>query len=138
MAVNDVTLGSSMRANLLQLQNVNDKISQKQTILSTGNKINSALDGPTAFFAAKGLTQRAGDLTALKDNMGQAISTIKAADKGLTSIDSLIEQARGLTTAAYSALGTDAGSTATRKALAAQFNSLKEQIDKLAEDSSYG
>ncbi|WP_029010439.1 flagellin, partial [Azospirillum halopraeferens] len=137
MAVNDVTLGSSMRSNLLQLQNVNDKISQKQTILSTGNKVNSALDGPTAFFAAKGLTQRAGDLSALKDQMGQAVSTIKAADKGITAINDMIEQARGLTTAAYSALGNDAGSVATRKALAAQFNSLKAQIDKLAEDSSY-
>ncbi|MGQ9369752.1 flagellin N-terminal helical domain-containing protein, partial [Azospirillum sp. A39] len=137
MAINDVALTASMRANLLQLQSTETKIAQKQNILATGNKINSALDGPTAFFAAKGLTQRAGDLTALKDSMGQAISTIKAADKGLTAIESLIEQARGLTTAAYSALGNDAGSIATRKALAAQFNSLKGQIDKLAEDSGY-
>jgi len=137
MAVGDISLSSSMRTNLLQLQNVNDKIASKQNILSTGNKINTALDGPTAFFAAKGLNQRAGDLSALKDTMGQAITTIKAADKGLTSIDAMIEQARGLTTAAYSALGTDAGSIATRKSLAAQFNGLKDQIDKLAADSSY-
>ena len=137
MAVGDISLSASMRTNLLQLQGVQDKIASKQNILATGNKINTALDGPTAFFAAKGLNQRAGDLSALKDTMGQAITTIKAADKGLTSIDSMIEQARGLTTAAYSALGTDAGSVATRKALAAQFNGLKEQIDKLAADSGY-
>ena len=137
MAANDISLTASMRSNLLQLQNVESQIGKKQNILSTGNKINTALDGPTSFFAAKTLTQRAGDLTALKDTMGQAISTIKAADKGLTSIDDMIEQARGLTTAAYSALGTDAGSVATRKSLAAQFNALKEQIDKLAGDSSY-
>ena len=137
MAINDVTLTASMRTNLLQLQGVQDQIAKKQNILSTGNKINSALDGPTSFFAAKGLNQRAGDLTSLKDAMGQSVSTIKAADKGLTAIESMIEQARGLTTAAYSALGTDAGSMATRKALAAQFNALKEQIDKLAGDSGY-
>ncbi|QCO15717.1 flagellin [Azospirillum brasilense] len=137
MAINDVTLTASMRTNLLQLQSVNDKIGVKQNILSTGNKINSALDGPTSFFAAKSLTQRAGDLSSLKDAMGQSISTIKAADKGVTAIESMIEQARGLTTAAYSALGTDAGSVATRKTLAAQFNALKEQIDKLAGDSGY-
>ncbi|NYZ11621.1 flagellin [Azospirillum sp. RWY-5-1] len=137
MAVNDVQLTAAMRSNLLQLQSTDAKIAQKQTILSTGNKINSALDGPTSFFAAKGLNQRAGDLSSLKDAMGQAISTIKAADKGLTSIESMVEQARGLTTAAYSALGNDAGSIATRKSLAAQFNSLKEQIDKLAGDSGY-
>ena len=138
MAVGDISLSSSMRTNLLQLQGVQDSIAKKQNILATGNKINTALDGPTSFFAAKGLNQRAGDLTALKDTMGQAVSTIKAADKGLTSIDDMIEQARGLTTAAYSALGTDAGSMATRKALATQFNALKDQIDKLAGDSSYG
>ncbi|OYD81907.1 flagellin, partial [Azospirillum brasilense] len=137
MAINDVTLTASMRTNLLQLQSVNDKIGVKQNILSTGNKINSALDGPTSFFAAKSLTQRAGDLSSLKDAMGQSISTIKAADKGVTAIESMIEQARGLTTAAYSALGTDAGSVATRKTLASQFNALKEQIDKLAGDSGY-
>ncbi|WP_207459109.1 flagellin [Azospirillum sp. SYSU D00513] len=137
MAFNDVSLTSGMRTNLLQLQKVNGQIERQQNVLATGNKINSALDGPTSFFAAKGLTQRAGDLTALKDTMGQAVSTIKAADKGISAITSMIEQAKGLTTAAYSALGSDAGSVATRKSLAAQFNGLKEQIDKLATDSGY-
>jgi flagellin-like hook-associated protein FlgL len=133
----NVTLTASMRTNLLQLQNTQAGIDKKQNILSTGNKINSALDGPTAFFAAKGLNQRAGDLTSLKDAMGQSISTIQAADKGLTSIDALVDQAKGLTTAAYAALGTDAASVATRKSLATQFNTLKDQIDKLAADSGY-
>jgi flagellin len=137
MAVNDVQLTASMRANLLTLQNTDTKIAQKQNILSTGNKINSALDGPTSFFAAKSLNQRAGDLSALKDSMGQSISTIKAADKGVTAIESMIEQARGLTTSAYSALGDDAASVATRKALSEQFNTLKAQIDKIAGDSGY-
>ncbi|AWU95379.1 flagellin [Azospirillum ramasamyi] len=134
----NVTLSSSMRTNLLQLQSTQEQINKKQNILSTGNKINTALDGPTAFFSAKGLNQRAGDLTSLKDAMGQSISTIQAADKGLTAIDSMVDQAKGLTTAAYAALGNDAASVATRKSLAAQFNTLRGQIDKLAADSGYG
>ena len=134
----NVTLSSSMRTNLLQLQSTQEQINKKQNILSTGNKINSALDGPTSFFAAKGLNQRAGDLSSLKDAMGQSISTIQAADKGLTAIDSMVDQATGLTTAAYAALGNDAASVATRKSLAAQFNTLRGQIDKLAADSGYG
>ncbi|ALG73791.1 flagellin [Azospirillum thiophilum] len=133
----NVSLSSSMRTNLLQLQSTQAQIDKKQNILSTGNKINTALDGPTAFFSAKGLNQRAGDLTSLKDAMGQSISTIQAADKGLTSIDSMVDQAKGLTTAAYAALGNDAASIATRKSLAAQFNTLRGQIDKLAGDSGY-
>ena len=134
----NVTLSSSMRTNLLQLQSTQEQINKKQNILSTGNKVNTALDGPTAFFSAKGLNQRAGDLTSLKDAMGQSISTIQAADKGLTAIDSMVDQAKGLTTAAYAALGNDAASIATRKSLAAQFNTLRGQIDKLAADSGYG
>jgi flagellin len=133
----DVQLTASMRSNLLTLQSTNTQIEKKQAVLSTGNKINTALDGPNSFFAAKSLSQRAGDLTSLKDALGQSVSTIKAADKGITSIESLVEQARGLTTSAYSALGSDAASVATRKALSAQFNTLREQIDKLAGDSGY-
>ncbi|AWB06916.1 flagellin, partial (plasmid) [Azospirillum humicireducens] len=135
---NEVSLSASMRTNLLQLQNVQKTIAQKQQVLATGNKINSALDGPTEFFAAKGLSQRAGDLSSLKDAMGQSISTIKSADKGLTKISDYVDQAKGLATAAYAALGTDAASVATRKALAAQFNTLRDQIDKMAADSGYG
>ncbi len=134
----DVSLSAAMRSNLLTLQSTNKQIEQKQNILATGNKINTALDGPNSFFAAKGLSQRAGDLAGLKDALGQAVSTIKAADKGLASIEGLIEQARGLTTSAYASLGNDAASVATRKALASQFNTLKDQIDKLAQDASYG
>ncbi|HYD31419.1 MAG TPA: flagellin [Azospirillaceae bacterium] len=137
MAVNDVGLTASMRANLLLLQSTQSKMDRVQNTLSTGNKINSALDGPTAFFAAKGLNQKAGDLTSLKDAMGQAINTIKAGDKGLNAIEALIEQARGLTTAAYGALGSDGASVATRRTLAKQFNQLKDQIDKIALDSGY-
>ncbi|HYD69890.1 flagellin [Azospirillum sp.] len=137
MSVSDVGLTATMRSNLLLLQSTQSRMDRTQQALSTGNKINSALDGPTAFFAAKGLNQRAGDLTALKDAMGQAINTIKAGDKGISAIESLVEQARGLTTAAFGALGNDAASMQTRKTLAQQFNTIKAQIDKIAGDSGY-
>ena len=133
-----VTLTPGMRSNLLLLQNITAQQTRVQERLATGNKINSALDGPAEFFAARSLTQRAGDLSSLKDAMGQAISTIGAADKGVTSIEGLIEQAKGLTNTALANLGTDPVSRATRKSLAAQFNSIKDQIDKLAQDSGYG
>lgn len=138
MAFNDIQLTAGMRNNLLTLQGTQVKLDRTQQILATGNKVNSALDGPAAFFAAKGLNQRASDLASLKDAMGQAITTIKAGDKGITSISDLIEQARGLTTQAYASLGNDSASTATRASLAKQFNAIKDQIDKLAKDSSYG
>ncbi|MQP67552.1 flagellin [Niveispirillum sp. SYP-B3756] len=137
MSSSDVNLTSNMRSNLLLLQNTQKQVSSIQNKLATGNKVNSALDGPNAFFAAKSLTTRAADLTSLKSQMGQAISTIQAGDKGISAIDKLIDQAKGLTTSAYSSLGNDAASIATRKSLAQQFNAIKDQIDKVAGDSGY-
>ncbi|MDZ5649245.1 flagellin [Nitrospirillum sp. BR 11828] len=132
-----VQLSSSMRTNLLLLQQTNTATSKLENQLATGNKVNSALDGPTAFFAAQSLNQRASDLSTLKDGMTQAVNTIKAGSQGITSIQSLVTQAQGLLTTAYSNLGTDASSIATRKSLADQFNGIKDQIDKLAGDSGY-
>ena len=137
MATNSISLTSGIRSNLLLLQQTSSLLEKTQVRLATGNKINSALDGPAAFFAAKGLTQRAGDLDGLKDGIGQAISTIKAGDSGITGIESLIEQARGLTTQALGSLGNDANSVNLRNSLAQQYNNVLRQIDKLAQDSGY-
>jgi flagellin-like hook-associated protein FlgL len=42
------------------------------------------------------LNNRAGDLTSLKDGMGQAVQTLKAADKGLEALTTLVQQAKTL------------------------------------------
>jgi flagellin-like hook-associated protein FlgL len=137
MASNEVQLASGTRSNLLLLQQTTSTLERTQLRLATGNKINSALEGPASFFAAKGLNQRAGDLNGLKDGIGQAISTIKSADTGITKIEALVEQARGLTTQALGSLGNDASSVSLRNSLAAQYNTLLRNIDTLAKDSGY-
>lgn len=90
---NDVVLSAALRTNLLSLQGTQSNIDQVQKALSTGLKVNSALDNPQSFFAAKSLNNRAGDLNRLLDGIGQSISTIQAADKGITSLTKLVEQA---------------------------------------------
>ncbi len=137
MATNDVQLTSGIRGNLLLLQQISGKLDRTQQRLATGNKVNSAIDGPVAFFASKGLNRRADDLSALKDSIDQSISTIKAADTGVTSIESMIDQAKGLVTTAYQNLGDDANSVNLRKSLSNQYNTLLRNIDKLAQDSNY-
>lgn len=137
MANNSISLTAGIRSNLLLLQQTSTLLEKTQLRLATGNKINTALDGPAAFFASKGLTQRAGDLDGLKDGIGQAISTLKAGDTGITSIESLIEQARGLTTQALGSLGNSASAVALRNSLAAQYNNVLNKIDQLAKDSGY-
>jgi len=134
---NQISLSAGTRSNLLLLQQTSSSLQNTQLKLATGNKINSALDGPSSFFAAKSLNQRAGDLDNLKDGIGQAISTLKAGDSGITNIQDLLNQAQGLTTQALSNLGTDANSVQLRNNLANSYNSLLRQIDKLAQDSGY-
>jgi flagellin-like hook-associated protein FlgL len=137
MPTNDVQLTAGIRNNLLLLQVTSEKIDRTQQRLATGNKINTAIDGAVAFFAAKGLNRRADDLSSLKDSIGQSISTIKAADTGVTGIEKYLDQAKGLITTAYGNLGKDANSVELRKSLSEQFNNLLRQIDKLADDGAY-
>ena len=81
-----------MRSNLLSLQNISRQVSSTQNKLATGNKVNSAIDNPSSYYTARSLNNRANDLDALLDSMGQAVSTIKAATTAMeTGIDLLAQ-----------------------------------------------
>ena len=103
MALNDVSLTSGMRSNLLSLQKTVTLLDRTQSRLASGKKVNSAIDSPVSYFASQALTSRASVIDSLKDAMGQAVSTINAADKGITAITALIEQAKGIAQQALSA-----------------------------------
>jgi len=132
MAVNDVSLTSGMRSNLLQLQSTTKLIDRTQERLSTGKQVNSALDNPTNFFAAQSHVNRASDFSVRKDGMAEGIQTAKAADAGISAINSLVEAAKGL---AAAALGT--ANTTDRATFATQYQQLITQINTLASDSQY-
>ncbi|MDD9901805.1 MAG: flagellin [Alphaproteobacteria bacterium] len=91
-----VTLTAALRSNLLSLQGTQRLLDSTQLRLATGRKVNSALDDPNAFFAAQSLNNRASDLSRLLDGIGQGIQTLKAADQGITSLTSLLEQAQAV------------------------------------------
>ncbi len=80
MAINDVSLTAGMRSNLVALQGTVDLLNRTQERLSTGKKVNTALDNPLNFFTAKALNSRAADLAGYKDGMSEAVQTIKAAN----------------------------------------------------------
>lgn len=92
----DVVLTAAMRSNLLSLQSTQSGIDKIQSTLASGLKVQSALDNPKNFFASEALKNRASDLTRLLDSMGQSIQTVKAADKAVTGITKLIEQAESI------------------------------------------
>ncbi len=96
----DVVLTAALRGNLQALQLTQSLIDTTQLRLSTGKKVNSALDNPQNFFAAQSLSNRASDLTRLLDGIGQSIQTVKTADKGVASLTKLVEQAESLTNSA--------------------------------------
>jgi flagellin-like hook-associated protein FlgL len=130
--MSDIVLSAGVRSNLLQLQQTSDLITQTQDRLSTGKKVNSALDNATNFFTAQGLTTRTNDLNGLLDSMTNGVNTIQAANNGITAITKLVQSAQSLVSQAQQT--TD---PTTQTSLATQFNSLLAQIGQLAGDSGY-
>jgi flagellin len=128
----DISLTSAMRANLISLQGTVGLLNQTQDRLSSGKKVNSALDNPTNYFAAQGHSNRASDIAARKDTMGEAIQTVKTASKGIDSINTLIASAKGI---AQAALATS--DTTQRAQYITQYNTVIGQIGTLASDSGY-
>lgn len=57
MGMVEISLTAGMRSNLLSLQGTNTLINRTQDRLSTGKKVNTALDNPTNFFAAQSHTR---------------------------------------------------------------------------------
>ena len=89
----NIALSSSMRSNLLSLRNIATQMNRTQNILSTGLKVNSAIDNASSYYQARSLTNRATDLNNLLDSMSQGIQTIQTAITGLDSANAYLEQA---------------------------------------------
>ena len=132
MAINDISLTAGMRNNLLSLQDTSNNINRTQNRLSTGKRVNSALDNPTNFFAAQAHVSRASDLAVRKDGMAEAVQGVKAADAGIKAITNLIESAKGVASAALAT-----ANLTERANYATTYNELMGQISKLASDASY-
>ncbi|MDB5527811.1 MAG: flagellar protein [Devosia sp.] len=87
----NINLTAAVRSNLSALQGTATLMNKTQDRLSTGNKVNSALDNPTNFFTAASLNSRSNDLNNLMDSMANGVKTIEAANNGLTSITKNLE-----------------------------------------------
>ena len=128
--MSEIVLSAGVRSNLLQLQQTSNLITQTQDRLATGKRVNSALDSPINYFTAQNLTGRANDLNALLDSMSTAINTIQAANNGISAITKLVQSAQSVVNQAQQT--TD---TTIRATLASQYDSIRSQIDQLAQDS---
>ena len=113
----DISLTASMRTNLLSLQNTQSLMDMTQERLSTGLKVNSAIDNASSYYTAQSLNNRASDLSALLDSMGQGIQTIQAANEGIEAITDFVEQAKAIANSAR-----DAASKTDVKTLSSKFS----------------
>ena len=105
----DIVLSSALRNNLLSLQSTQRNIDTAQLRLSTGLKVNSALDNPQNFFTAQSLNNRASDLTRLLDGIGQSIRTIEQANTGTETLGQLLDQAESIALEAQSEIRSSEG-----------------------------
>src|ERR1035437_6241291 len=118
-----IVLSSSVRQNLLSLQSTAALLATTQNRLSTGKKVNTALDNPTNYFTAQGLDNRASDINNLLDGIGNGVQVLQSANTGITSLQKLVDTAKSLanqalqTTVGYSTKSnvstTIAGATST-------------------------
>jgi flagellin-like hook-associated protein FlgL len=93
-----IILSASVRQNLLSLQSTADLLATTQNRLSTGKKVNTALDNPTNYFTAQGLDNRASDISNLLDGIGNGVQVLQAANTGLTSLQKLVDTAKSIAT----------------------------------------
>jgi flagellin-like hook-associated protein FlgL len=93
-----IVLSASVRQNLLSLQSTAELLATTQNRLSTGKKVNTALDDPTNYFTAQGLDHRANDISNLLDGIGNGVQVLQAANTGLTSLQKLVDTAKSIAT----------------------------------------
>ena len=127
----DIAVSAITQNTIVGLQQTAALSDQVRERLATGRRVNRPADNAPAFFLAKSLTERAGDLLAVKDNLGQSISALGGAIAGTKGLSELARQAKAVATSARG------GTAAARQAAAEQFDVIRTQINALAADVGF-
>ena len=99
-------ISAETRRNLTALQMVSSQIDTVQTRLSTGKRVNSAFDDPSAYFVSSSLSARAASLNRLVDSVSSVKKIVDAADNGVQAIESLLTSAQSLANSALQSANT--------------------------------
>ncbi|WP_460448605.1 flagellin N-terminal helical domain-containing protein [Alsobacter sp. SYSU BS001988] len=89
-----VAISSTMRSAVSVLQATSLESDMAQKRLSTGRRVNSAVDNAVNYFNSASLNARAGQMSGLLDTMSNSVQTIQAASKGIDGIMKLVQQAQ--------------------------------------------
>lgn len=93
-------LSSSARQSIGSLKRFDALFRATSERLATGLKVNRASDNPTAFFTARALNDRAGDLNRLVDSVGTKLGAIQTAEVGIKALERLVNVAEAVVAAA--------------------------------------
>jgi flagellin len=115
--MSDIILSGAIRTNVATLRQTAQLIAAVQNRLATGKKVNSALDNPTAFFAAQELSSRAVSLGTVLDGISTGTKTLEAANAALTALTNLVNSAESVANSALASARTTASNSGTVAAL---------------------
>lgn len=101
--------------------------------LSSGLRINSAMDDPAGLAIANGMTAQVNGMNQAIANVNNAVSYLQTADGGMANINDLLQRLRAL--CVQSANGTN--STSDRKALDSEVQQLKTEIQQIAVTTNF-
>jgi flagellin-like hook-associated protein FlgL len=132
MAIGDISLSTSARTNLLALQSSAKLLDTTQGRLSSGKKVNSALDNASSYFQSQGFLGRANDLSGIKDGLSTALQTVKAAVDAISSITKVVDQLKGLVASAR-----QTSDSTTLGTYYTQYTSLSSRLTDLANDATF-
>lgn len=129
----EISLTKSLRSTVSTLTWVNQESAAANERLTSGVKVQTALDDPSTYISAKGLSIHAAALDKYLERLTQGLGVIGAADNGITSITKSLDTLKGVVTRA--AASKDAFERAD---LVSEYNEILDKIVETAKDASYG
>jgi len=118
---------------LNSLQNINAKLSMHQTRLSTGKRINSAMDDPAGLTIATKMMARAEGFRASLDNISDAKNMLSVAEGGLSTMTDIMIQMRTKATQAAS----DTLGNSERATIQTQLSAYSQQLQDLVDQTKW-
>ena len=118
---------------LNSLQGINAKLALHQTRLSTGKRINSAMDDPAGLTIATKMLARSEGLRASMDNISDAKNMLSVAEGGLSKMTDIMIQMR---TKAEQAASDTLGSS-ERATIQTQLSAYAQQIQDLVDETKW-
>ncbi|WP_426032343.1 flagellin, partial [Caulobacter sp. DWP3-1-3b2] len=133
MALNSINTNSGAMIALQNLNTTNSELQVTQQRINTGKKIGSAKDNGAIWATAKTQSSTASSLNSVKDSLQRGQSTI---DVALAAGDTVTDLLGKMKEKALAASDTSLN-TSSFNALAADFNSLRDQITKAVTNAKF-